>query len=119
MPTIENLAGLEVLDSRGKPTVKAFCCLKTGERGEASVPSGASTGRHEAVEQRDGDAERYDGMGCRRAASQLEGVILPRVRGRAFPDQRAFDECLIELDGTTNKSRLGANALLAASLAFA
>lgn len=119
MPKIESLTGLEVLDSRGRPTVKAFCRLDTGECGEASVPSGASTGRHEAIEQRDGDPERHGGLGCRRAASHLDAVILPGVRGRSFEHQQSFDDCLIDLDGTPDKSRLGANAILGASLAFA
>jgi enolase len=119
MPTITQLAGREILDSRGRPTVEARCALDSGAVGIASVPSGASTGGAEALELRDGDTQRYRGLGCRRAASNVGDVIQAALAGRSFADQAALDTALIQLDGTPNKGRLGANALLAVSLAFA
>lgn len=119
MFTIESLRGLEILDSRGRPTVKATCHLANGAVGAASVPSGASTGRAEALELRDGDARRYRGLGCRQAAANIHTALHVALAGRTFPDQAALDTALLETDGTSNKSRLGANALLAVSLAFA
>jgi enolase len=119
MPTIEDIFGLEILDSRGRPTVCASCRLAGGAVAAASVPSGASTGAAEARELRDGDPVRYGGLGCLRAVGQINGTIRRRLSGRSFEDQSSFDGALIDLDGTPNKSRLGANAILAVSLAFA
>ncbi len=119
MPTITRLIGREILDSRGRPTVAAQCALASGASAAASVPSGASTGAAEALELRDGEPARYRGLGCRRAAGHVGGEIHAALAGRAFAGQRALDAALVALDGTPNKSRLGANALLAVSLAFA
>jgi enolase len=116
--TIERLYGLEILDSRGRPTVEATCELVGGIRARASVPSGASTGRAEAIEVRDG-GRRYGGLGCRAAVANIVGPIDEALQGRAIADQRELDQILIDLDGTPDKGRLGANALLAVSLAFA
>ncbi|HEU5101714.1 MAG TPA: enolase C-terminal domain-like protein [Roseiflexaceae bacterium] len=119
MPTITQLSGREILDSRGRPTVEARCELSGGAVGIASVPSGASTGSAEALELRDGDPRRYRGLGCRRAASHIGGAIHAALAGQPVANQAALDDALLALDGTTDKSRLGANALLAVSLAFA
>lgn len=119
MVTIKHLVGWEILDSRGRPTVKATCELASGARGTVSVPSGASTGRAEAVELRDGQAERYQGLGCRKAVANVNGEIRTALVTRSFASQQELDQALIELDGTPQKARLGANALLAVSLAFA
>jgi enolase len=118
VPAIERLRGLEILDSRGRPTVRAACELASGASAAASVPSGASTGAAEALELRDSDPARYRGLGCREAAGNVGGEISGALVGRSFEQDR-LDEALIELDGTPDKSRLGANALLAVSLAFA
>jgi len=118
MPTIEKLTALEILDSRGNPTLQATCELAGGQQGTASVPSGASTGRAEAHELRDGDPLRYAGLGCRRAVGNVTGEINAALR-KSYASQRELDQALVELDGTPDKSRLGANALLAVSLAFA
>ena len=119
MPIIESLSALEILDSRGRPTVLATCTLRDGVTASASVPSGASTGAAEALELRDGDPKRYRGLGCRNAVRNITCVILPHLRGKSFDSQEQLDRALIDLDGTPNKSRLGANAILAVSLAFA
>lgn len=119
MPTINDLSGLEILDSRGRPTVYAACHLTGGATAGASVPSGASTGAAEALELRDGDLARYGGLGCLRAVGHINGEMRRWLRGRSFEDQSSFDRALIDLDGVPNKSRLGANAILAVSLAFA
>jgi enolase len=119
MPVIERLTAAEILDSRGRPTVSATCLLKGGATASASVPSGASTGSAEALELRDGDPRRYGGLGCRKAADNVTGEIHRRLASGSFADQAALDDALIELDGTPNKSRLGANAILAVSVAFA
>ncbi|HET7571432.1 MAG TPA: phosphopyruvate hydratase [Gaiellaceae bacterium] len=119
MSAIDRLAGLEILDSRGNPTVQATCVLAGGATGTVSVPSGASTGAGEAHELRDGDPSRYAGRGCRRAVEAIEGEIAAALRGRALAGQAELDRALVELDGTHDKSRLGANAILAVSLAFA
>ena len=119
MPVIERLSGLEILDSRGRPTVRATCQLASGSSGTASVPSGASTGAAEALELRDEDEGRYRGLGCRKAVGNIAGELNDALAGRSFDGQRGLDEAMIELDGTPDKSRLGANALLAVSLAFA
>jgi enolase len=109
----------EVLDSRGNPTVEAAVCLTGGACGRAIVPSGASTGRHEAHELRDRDAQHYQGKGVRGAVANVNNVIAPVLKGIAATDQTTIDRKLCELDGTPDKSRLGANAILAASLACA
>jgi enolase len=116
---IEQLTALEILDSRGRPTVLGTCRLAGGAEASASVPSGASTGTAEALELRDGDPKRYRGLGCRRAVANILGPLNEALSGRAIPDQAALDEAMLRLDGTPNKSRLGANAILAVSLAFA
>lgn len=118
MPTIKSLFGLEILDSRGRPTVKATCTLASGTVAQASVPSGASTGGAEAMELRDGDPQRYAGLGCRRAVGHINNEINAALSGRSFESQKALDSALLKLDGTADKSKLGANALLAVSLAF-
>ena len=119
MTSIELLRGREVLDSRGNPTVEAEVGLSDGALGRAAVPSGASTGEHEAVELRDGDARRYLGKGVGKAVENINGPIQKAAVGLNAADQARLDRRLIELDGTPNKSRLGANALLAVSLAAA
>ncbi len=109
----------EVLDSRGNPTVEVEVFCQGGARGRAIVPSGASTGRHEAVELRDTDLPRFSGKGVRRAVANVKEIIAPRLLGKEVNDQAGLDRFLCELDGTPNKSRLGANAILGASLACA
>lgn len=119
MTAIVQVAAREIVDSRGNPTVEADVHLETGAMGRAAVPSGASTGEHEAVELRDGDPARYGGRGVRRAVAHVNGEIARAVRGRDASDQRGLDAALITLDGTPNKGRLGANAILAVSMAAA
>ena len=119
MPKIERLWGREILDSRGKPTILATCMLEGGASASASVPSGASTGTAEAFELRDGDPRRYRGLGCRQAAANIGGALNYALAGRVFPDQSELDRAMIALDGTPTKSRIGANAILAVSIAFA
>jgi len=119
MSKIKEVRGLEILDSRGNPTVEADVLLASGALGRAAVPSGASTGSREAVELRDGDRERYLGKGVRRAVANVNGEIRAAIVGLDADGQEALDEKLIELDGTENKGRLGANAILAVSLAAA
>jgi len=119
MTAIIDIHGREILDSRGNPTVEVDVVLENGVLGRAAVPSGASTGAHEAVERRDGDAARYGGKGVRGAVSAVEGEIFPALSGMPAAEQRLIDAALIELDGTPNKTRLGANAMLAVSLAVA
>ncbi len=119
MTNIAELRGLEVLDSRGRPTVKVTCRLSDGASGAASVPSGASSGAAEAHELRDGDTHRYGGLGCLRAVSHVNREIAGALTASRFDSQAELDRTLCELDGTPNKSRLGANAILAVSLAFA
>jgi enolase len=117
--SIAGIRGREVVDSRGNPTVEADVVLKSGAVGRAAVPSGASTGSREAVELRDGDAKRYLGKGVLKAVANLNTVLAPALIGHDVRDQAGIDKKLIELDGTENKGRLGANALLAVSLACA
>ncbi len=119
MSAIAEITALEILDSRGNPTVEAEVRLEGGATGRAAVPSGASTGRHEAVELRDGDAERYGGKGVTRAVANVAREIGGALLGVKLAGQRELDERLIALDGTPNKGRLGANAVLAVSMAFA
>ena len=117
--SIARIQGREILDSRGNPTVEVDVLLESGELGRAAVPSGASTGAHEAVELRDGDKGRYGGKGVRKAVGHVNQEIAAVLRGADASDQRGIDERLINLDGTANKSRLGANAILGASMAVA
>jgi enolase len=117
MTTIAGIAALEILDSRGNPTLETVVSLAGGAEGRARVPSGASTGVHEAVELRDGDPHRYGGKGVRNALANIVGVIGPELVGLDVMDQAALDAQMCALDGTPNKSRLGANAILAVSLA--
>ena len=119
MITIADVHAREILDSRGNPTVEAEVVLSNGVMGRAAVPSGASTGEHEAVELRDGEDERYGGKGVLDAVANVEEAIAPAIRGMSPYDQVLLDRAMIELDGTPNKRRLGANALLAVSLANA
>ena len=119
MPVISALRAIEILDSRGKPTVKVTCALEGGAAASASVPSGASTGAAEAHELRDGDPKRYRGQGARKAVASVNGEIGELLAGRRLAGQEELDRLLVELDGTPNKSRLGANAVLAVSVAFA
>ena len=116
---IKDIKAREILDSRGTPTVSAEVILESGVRGTASVPSGASTGEHEAIELRDGDPTRYFGKGVLKAVANVNDVIAPTLIGMSVFDQSAIDRKMIELDGTYNKSRLGANAILSVSLAVA
>ena len=119
MTAITNIAAREILDSRGNPTVEVDVLLEDGSFGRAAVPSGASTGAHEAVELRDGDKTRYAGKGVRKAVHAVQTEILDAIGGMDAEDQVAVDEAMIELDGTANKARLGANAILGVSLAVA
>jgi enolase len=119
MPVIKRLSGREILDSRGRPTVLATCMLEGGITASASVPSGASTGTAEAFELRDGDPKRYRGLGCRRAAANIGGALHDALSGHDYADQAELDRSMIALDGTLTKSRIGANAILAVSVAFA
>lgn len=119
MIRIKNVHGREILDSRGNPTVEAEVWLKDGGHGRAAVPSGASTGTREAVELRDGDPSRYLGKGVLKAVANVNGILRETLCAESFADQRAVDRRLCELDGSDNKGTLGANALLAVSLAVA
>jgi enolase len=118
-PLIEGIRAREVLDSRGNPTVAVTVATSFGAVEEAMVPSGASTGAHEAVELRDGDPKRYGGKGVERAVDAVNEVLAPALEGADATEQREIDRLLLELDGTDNKSRLGANAILGVSLAVA
>jgi enolase len=119
MFTIEKLSALEILDSRGRPTVKTRCRLASGAEAAASVPSGASTGTSEALELRDGEPNRFRGLGCLRAVANVNQRLQAALAGRAFDTQAVLDQALLALDGTENKSSLGANAMLSVSIAFA
>jgi enolase 1/2/3 len=119
MTLIADIRGREILDSRGNPTVEAEVFLTSGAVGRAAVPSGASTGEHEAVELRDGDKSRYLGKGVTKAVEHINGELADALIEEDAEDQRALDQKMIELDGTENKSRLGANAILAISMAAA
>jgi enolase len=119
MTAITDIIGREVLDSRGNPTVEVDILLEDGSRGRAAVPSGASTGAHEAVELRDGDKGRYLGKGVQKAVAAVEGEIFDAIGGMEAEAQGQIDETMIALDGTPNKARLGANAILGVSLAVA
>jgi enolase len=119
MTAITDIIGREILDSRGNPTVEVDVVLEDGSRGRAAVPSGASTGAHEAVELRDGDKSRYGGKGVRKAVEAVNGEIFDALGGMDAEAQAKLDETMIALDGTPNKGRLGANAILGVSLAAA
>ena len=119
MIKITEIRGREILDSRGNPTVEADVTLADGSTARAGVPSGASTGTREAVELRDGDKSRYLGKGVQKAVANLNGALRDALLGKDFENQRAVDDCMIALDGSDNKGKLGANALLAISLATA
>ncbi|MDH3971361.1 MAG: phosphopyruvate hydratase, partial [Gammaproteobacteria bacterium] len=119
MSEISGIKGREIVDSRGNPTVEAEVSLRSGSVGRAAVPSGASTGSREAVELRDGDSKRFGGKGVSQAVSNVNSVIRDAVLGKDASAQADIDQLMIDLDGTDNKGRLGANALLAVSLANA
>jgi enolase len=119
MSTIHDIQAREILDSRGNPTVEVDVILASGAVGRAAVPSGASTGEHEALELRDGDKKRYLGKGVRKAVKNVVDTILPALEGLEATDQLTLDRTMLELDGTETKSKLGANAILAVSLAAA
>src|SRR5271156_2591486 len=116
---IVEIKAREILDSRGNPTVEVDVRLRGGALGRAAVPSGASTGVHEALELRDGDAKRYGGKGVLKAGAHVNGTIASKLKGADAAKQSAIDGALIEMDGTANKSKLGANAMLGVSLATA
>lgn len=116
---ISCVKAMEILDSRGNPTVRCWVCLENGICGVASVPSGASTGTYEALELRDGDPNRYLGKGVTKAVRHIEEIIASAIAGLDALNQAALDQRLLELDGTPNKSRLGANAILSVSMAVA
>ncbi len=118
MPEIKKVNALEILDSRGRPTIKAYCELDSGQLAAASVPSGASTGTAEAHELRD-DEQRFSGMGCQKAVQHINQEINQSLKGKKINSQSDLDQHLIQLDGTANKSNLGANAILAVSMAYA
>src|SRR5205085_9686618 len=119
MTAIAGVHGRQILDSRGNPTVEVDVILEDGSKGRAGVPSGASTGVHEAVELRDGDKSRWGGKGVEKAVANVNGEIAEAIIGRDADDQAGLDAALIALDGTGNKGRLGANAILGVSLATA
>ncbi|MEW5899424.1 MAG: phosphopyruvate hydratase, partial [Bacillota bacterium] len=119
MAAIVEVTAREILDSRGNPTVEVDVILEDGSLGRAAVPSGASTGSREALELRDNDSERYLGRGVKKAVENVNDLIAPEITGMDATDQIALDKTMIELDGTPNKSKLGANAILGVSLACA
>ncbi|HOL49819.1 MAG TPA: phosphopyruvate hydratase [bacterium] len=116
---ISSLSAIEILDSRGNPTIRVFCCLSNGIKVSSSVPSGASTGENEAVELRDGDKKRYGGKGVLKAVENVNNIIAPKIIGIEPHRQAEIDQIMIELDGTPNKGHLGANAILGVSMAVA
>ncbi len=118
MVAISKLQARQILDSRGNPTVEVDCLFDDGSFGRAAVPSGASTGTHEALELRDGDKSQYGGKSVLKAVSNVNGAIADALRGKPASDQRTLDQALIDLDGTANKSKLGANAILGVSMAI-
>src|SRR5947207_15994678 len=117
--TIRSILAREILDSRGNPTVEVDVHLTCGTRGRAAVPSGASTGAYEAVELRDGDKKRYLGKGTLKAVNNVNTLIAPKLIGMDATEQVEIDQRMITLDGTSNKAKLGANAILGVSLAVA
>src|SRR5210317_1428816 len=116
---IKNIIGREILDSRGNPTIEVDVILESGILGRAAVPSGASTGEHEAVELRDGDKERYLGKGVQNAVVNVNEIIAKELAGYDATEQVLLDKIMIDLDGTPNKNKLGANAILGVSMAAA
>ncbi len=116
---ISIISAMEILDSRGNPTIRVFCKLDNGIEVSASVPSGASTGENEAVELRDGDKQRYGGKGVLTAAKNVNEIIAPKLTGMDPACQAEIDRLMIDLDGTPNKGKLGANAILGVSMAVA
>jgi enolase len=118
MNKIKSIIAREILDSRGNPTVEVDLTLSDRSFGRSAVPSGASTGSHEAIELRDGDSKRYNGKGVQKAVKNVNTTVLKALKGKSF-DQRSLDEALIKLDGTPNKAKIGANAILGVSMAFA
>ena len=119
MAKIKSVFGREIFDSRGNPTVEAYIVLANGISATASVPSGASTGTREAVELRDGDKNRFNGTGVLKAVENINKIITPALIGKDASDQKKIDSIMIKLDGTENKSKLGANAILSISIAVA
>ena len=119
MAIIKDIKAREIIDSRGNPTVECDICLEDNSFGRAAVPSGASTGKHEALELRDGDKNRYFGKGVLKAVKNINQKLSPNLLNKNFDTFKEFDNFLLDFDGTDNKSRLGANATLAISLAFA
>ena len=119
MEKIKKIHAREILDSRGNPTVECDVVLEDGSFGRAAVPSGASTGIHEALELRDDDKKRYLGKGVKKAIQNINELVNKEIVNKQFESYRDFDKAILELDGTENKSKIGANATLAASLAFA
>src|SRR5882757_9779134 len=119
MSSITNISAREILDSRGNPTIEVDVFLESGAAGRAAVPSGASTGEHEALELRDGDAQRYGGKGVQKAVRNVETTIAEELNGADATNQVGIDRLLIALDGTKTKSKLGANAMLGVSMACA
>src|SRR3954469_3246411 len=119
MSAIADIHAREIIDSRGNPTVEVDVMLESGAEGRAAVPSGASTGSHEAIELRDGDKQRFGGKGVLKAVESVNGEIFDALSGMDAEDQIQIDETLIKLDGTPNKARLGGNAILGVSLAVA
>src|SRR4030067_3206030 len=119
MSILIELIGREIIDSRGNPTVEVEVILENGVMGRAAVPSGASTGSHEALELRDKDSKRYLGRGVQKAVKNIDRIIAPKLVGKEVFDQKGIDASMLQWDGTQNKSRLGANALLGVSLACA
>src|SRR6202171_4519659 len=119
MTAITDIIAREILDSRGNPTVEVDVVLEDGARGRAAVPSGASTGAHEAVELRDGDKKRYLGKGVLKAVNNVNEILAPKLLGSSALDQTGIDHLMLELDGTPNKAKFGANAILGISLAVA
>src|SRR5215813_368664 len=119
MSNITRIHARQILDSRGNPTVEAEVTTEKGFTGRAAIPSGASTGVHEAVELRDADKKEYDGKGVRQAVKNVNKIIAKELEGVSVFDQTMIDRIMIQLDGTENKSKLGANAILAVSLATA
>mgnify|MGYP001011294863 FL=1 len=117
MPHIDKITAREILDSRGNPTIEVDVITRSGAFGRACVPSGASTGEHEAVELRDGDKNRYLGKGVQKAINNVLEIIVPHLIGADARMQSDIDKLMLELDGTPNKSKLGANAILGVSMA--
>ena len=116
---ISSIKAQEILDSRGNPTIECVTTLEDGSQGWAAVPSGASTGKYEAVELRDGDEKRYAGLGVLKAVSNVNDILSKVVVGKNAEDQKGLDQAMIEADGTENKSKLGANAILSVSMSAA